>query len=128
MDTLWLLKIYIMFYPPTIAKYQFFKLELMDYRSRHLWGAFQGLSSRLEWIDIIFDLFLDQRIQEHECNWRNQDSVVEAVILQLKQWIKAIKDSSNNKMELEQNFIQWIIKSYMGQDYCLLFLAGGRKH
>ena len=53
---------------------------------------------------------------------------MEAVILQLKQWIKAIKDSSNNKMELEQNFIQWIIKSYKGQDYCLLFLTGGRKH
>lgn len=63
------------------------KLLLKSYEDldRHLWGTFQGLLPSSERIDIIFDLYLDWSIQEGERNRRNQDSVAETTILQLKQ-------------------------------------------
>ena len=81
-----------------------------------------------ERIDIIFDLYLDRSIKEGE-RTRNQDGVVETIILQLKQSLpvkwKRFEGSSSNKMRLEQIFIEWIIKSY--KELRPLVLGGGNK-
>ena len=81
-----------------------------------------------ERIDIIFDLYLDRSIKEGE-RTRNQDGVVETIILQLKQSLpvkwKRFEGSSSNKMRLEQIFIEWIIKSY--KESRPLVLGGGNK-
>ena len=67
--------------------------------------------------------------KEGERKRRSKDSVVETTILQLKQSlsveIETFWGSSNNKMQLEQIFIEWIIKSYKGSRP--LFLVGGDK-
>ena len=96
------------------------KLLLKMYRdlTRHLWGAFKGLLPSSERNDITFDLYLDRSTKEGECNGSSQDVVVDSAILQSKQSLPVKMEkfggSSSNKMQLEQIFIEWIIKSYKG--------------
>ena len=77
----------------------------------------------------IFDLYLDRNIKEGERKRRNQDGLVETKILQLKKSLPVGMEnfwgSWNNKMQLEQIFIEWIIKSYKGSGP--LFLGDGNK-
>ena len=93
------------------------KLLLKTYGDlvRYLWATSQGLSPLSERINIIFDSYRNQSIKEGERRKRNQGGV-ETSSLQLKQSLPVKIENfcgfSNNKIQLKQIFIKWIIKSY----------------
>ena len=63
------------------------KLQLQTYEdlANNLWQTFQKISSNSARIDIVFDLYLDQRIKQGERTRRSKGAVVETKIFTIKQ-------------------------------------------
>ena len=83
---------------------------------RHLWQSFFYISRGCSRMDIIFNLYIEQSIIEHEREQRNQTDGIKTAINRLDQPLpvdmKRFWSSTTNKVGLKQFFIRWVCQNY----------------
>ena len=104
------------------------KMNLKTYVElcNNLWSSFKNLSTNFQRIDIIFDVYLECSIKQHECTRRSKVEAIDTTISRLDQSLPVDMDrfwaSSSNKIQLQQIFIKWIISNY--EDDIPIYLGG----
>ena len=105
------------------------KLRTYEELFKNLCSTFETLSKDCSRIDIIFDLYLQNSVKEQERNRRGNDKITETIITSVKQVLPVDTDdfwgSSDNKMQLQQAFIEWMKETYHGSKQ--MFLGGANK-
>ena len=80
-------------------------------------------------IDIAFDIYLESSSKQQERKRRGKDEVIETKIANIEQALPVEMDkfwgSSNNKIQLQQSFTEWIKKTSWYQKP--LYLGGANK-
>ena len=99
------------------------KLSTFEELFQNLWSTFSCLSSKSDRLDIVFDIYLENSVKQQERDRRGKSKATEAIITNVKQAlpvdIEAFWCSSNNKMLLQQRFIDWIQTTYHKQKLLL---------
>ena len=94
-----------------------------------LWSTFDSISRKSNRIDIVFDLYLENSIKEQERSRRGCENANETIITSFKQSLPVDLDSfwasADNKVQLQQKFIDWMKTNYKGAKP--IYLGGANK-
>ena len=92
-------------------------LKMKTYKDlfNHLWGMFKYVSKYSSRIDIIFDNYFEQSVKQHERGRTSSDQANEVKIANAYQKLPIEMEnfwsSSNNKIQLQQMFLDWFIST-----------------
>ena len=106
------------------------KLQTFEDLFKHLFATFKRLSAGCQRIDIVFDIYLDSSIKQHERKRRSEKhQSTETIITSIEQALpvefESFWGSSSNKMQFQQSFIDWVVANNdTGKP---LFLGGANK-
>ena len=91
------------------------KMKTCEDLFNHLWGMFKYVSKDLPRMDIIFSNYFEQSVKQHERDRRSSDQAIEVKIANACQKLPIEMEnfwsSSNNKIQLQQIFIDWFIST-----------------
>ena len=86
------------------------KMKTYEDLFNHLWGIFKYVSKDSSRIDIIFDSYFEQSVKLHE-----RDRAIEVKIANTCQKLpiemENFRSSLNNKIQLQQMFIDWFFST-----------------
>ena len=108
------------------------KLKLKTFGDfvKHLWQTFSHLSRGCSRLDIIFDLYIEQSIKEHERERRSKTDGINTEINRRDQPLPVDMNrfwsSTTNKVRLQQFFINWVCDNY--KDQRPVYLGGSHEN
>ena len=83
----------------------------------HLWVMFKYVSNDSSRTDIMFDNYFEQSVKQHERHRRSSDQKIEVKIpnacQKLPLEMENFWSSSNNKIQLQQMFIDWLSQHHI---------------
>ena len=90
------------------------KLQTFEDLFKHLFATFKRLSAGCQRINIVFDIYLDASIKQHECKRRSEKhQSIERIITSIEQALpvefESFWGSWSNKMQFQQSFIFWVV-------------------
>ena len=106
------------------------KLKAFGDFAKHLWQTFSHLSRGCSRLDIIFDLYIEQSIKEHERERRSKADGINTAINRRDQPLPVDMNrfwsSTTNKVRLQQFFINWVCENY--KDQIPVYLGGSHEN